>query len=1126
MLPLPAQTKETTPQPLAIDLFAGVGGLSLGIEAAGFQVALAVEKDPITAAQYQKNFPHTKVLCTDITQLQAQTIQEAIKQNHPEWDGKLTAVVGGPCCQGFSRIGKRDPNDKRNHLVSHFIRLVGELRPQIFVMENVCGLRDKRHAPLIDRCYQQLQQLGYTVQEWKLNAKDYGVPQSRTRLFWVGWKDDAVTRGHGDAERDVSRTLCPEHKPQESLFSPTRLFDSVALFQKGLQFPSEISPRLPISASERQPLPATHECTPITPPTPLETQVTVREAIGSIQKGEASEYVHQLHQTFPNPNPQTPNQLTGCTKTNHTPEVIARFAATPPGTIEPISRLYRLDWDGICPTLRAGTGSDRGNHTAARPIHPEYPRVIKVREAARLSSFPDWFQFSASKLHGYRQIGNAVPPLLALAVGERIYQEARERGDASEDAEKGRRGDAESLLEHSPSQSVLVSECSLQKGIVAPPLSKATESFDSAEETETPAYALDMGTHLSPCPRVPASPRHLAEALSNSHQSTLQSTSPGGVIMTTATATTDTPTNLSQSTSGHFDYATYFSSPELADKAKCTNSHFIAFARRTFKELVKIGSQLWDVYETSCRVLGASQGKKAFDVWLASDEFGGSKYLAQVAMVLSPWYKNLSPAMQKLVACKVNKWSLSALKLLPSLASDLVEKLVKEGKQTTKSIKCALDASQAKSKLTLGNRATEADWQLVSEKFNITDESLETLKLEALHSAATNPETGEVVVMTDDITRALQAFGCNVSKVLPRHASSPESLQGRGDTGTGRRGERRDASEQLFSKEEVEAQITEALARYQSEKKEEEIARLVEIREAALAQAQAEIQAIYASRDKHQKAYGQLQEQCSQLQQQLAQTQGLAEENQRLQQRIEDLEKALTSANENRWSNTFSQQAAKVVNKELTDCIEPLQQQLEEKTAQVEKLAKQLEKYQKLALPLTDEQLFVGARVKVLTSPEGWSGYTGEVVDRQGKGDRDWWVLLDYIHDSGSCTKNLFKAGQLTFELEDCASQTERLTQLEYENRTRGRGDTETRGMLKPTLRVNLNQQLMRAPELAQLDNSILQEFGEAAEVSGISGWSCRGYRSTSGSLFTRFPEALCAFVKDLALNPELHPVF
>jgi DNA (cytosine-5)-methyltransferase 1 len=82
--------------------------------------------------------------------------------------------------------------------------------------------------------------------------------------------------------------------------------------------------------------------------------------------------------------------------------------------------LYRLDWEGFCPTLRAGTASDRGGHTAARPIHPEFPRVITVREAARLSSFPDWFQFDLTKWRGYRQVGNAVPPLLAYAVGKQI----------------------------------------------------------------------------------------------------------------------------------------------------------------------------------------------------------------------------------------------------------------------------------------------------------------------------------------------------------------------------------------------------------------------------------------------------------------------------------------------------------------------------------------------------------------------------------------------------------------------------------------------------------------------------------------------------------------------------------
>lgn len=106
--------------------------------------------------------------------------------------------------------------------------------------------------------------------------------------------------------------------------------------------------------------------------------------------------------------------------TRHSEETIARFAATTRGEREPISRFHKLDPHGLCPTLRAGTGSDKGNHTAPRPIHPFVPRVITVREAARLHSFPDWFQFHLSCMWGMRQVGNSVPPLMARAIAESI----------------------------------------------------------------------------------------------------------------------------------------------------------------------------------------------------------------------------------------------------------------------------------------------------------------------------------------------------------------------------------------------------------------------------------------------------------------------------------------------------------------------------------------------------------------------------------------------------------------------------------------------------------------------------------------------------------------------------------
>ncbi len=365
-----ANTTNPTNCPLAVDLFAGVGGLSLGMEAAGFEVTVAVEKDDKTAACYQQNFPHTQVLCTDVSQLEAKTIIEAIYTKYPGWNGQLAAVVGGPPCQGFSRIGKREPNDPRNKQVSQFVRLVAELRPLTFVMENVVGLRDSRYAELINSCYRQLQDGGYIVSEWKLNAANYGISQERTRLFWVGSL-------HGEI---------PIPTPQQTSATVKDAIADLMVLEPHLGFE--------------------------------------RDAVAIPTDPKASKYTRSLDLVFQRTGREHPNLLTGCTLTNHSESVRKRFLTTATGQLEPISRLYRLDWEGFCSTLRAGTASDRGGHTAARPIHPEFPRVITVREAARLSSFPDWFQFDPTKWRGYRQVGNAVPPLLAYAVGKQILTTA------------------------------------------------------------------------------------------------------------------------------------------------------------------------------------------------------------------------------------------------------------------------------------------------------------------------------------------------------------------------------------------------------------------------------------------------------------------------------------------------------------------------------------------------------------------------------------------------------------------------------------------------------------------------------------------------------------------------------
>jgi DNA (cytosine-5)-methyltransferase 1 len=143
--------------------------------------------------------------------------------------------------------------------------------------------------------------------------------------------------------------------------------------------------------------------------------------------GTASDYAKVLRGEAGDPQDRSRNRpgrretLTGFLRTSHTPETISRFANTEQGHYESISRFFRLAKDGLAPTIRAGTGKDHGSYMAARPIHPVDPRCITVREAARLHSFPDWFKFHPTRWHGFRQIGNSVPPLLARAVACSVY---------------------------------------------------------------------------------------------------------------------------------------------------------------------------------------------------------------------------------------------------------------------------------------------------------------------------------------------------------------------------------------------------------------------------------------------------------------------------------------------------------------------------------------------------------------------------------------------------------------------------------------------------------------------------------------------------------------------------------
>jgi len=404
LVPLPyiyhKMTQPVHARPVVIDLFAGAGGLSLGFEQAGFDVVAAVEFDPIHAAIHELNFPYSKVLCCDIRELTGDGLRERARLGRRAID----VVVGGPPCQGFSLIGHRLLKDPRNDLVFHFLRLVCELRPKAFVMENVPGMAAGHHHQLLDELVSGFCEAGYRVRRpvSALNARDYGVPQDRRRLFLLGARQDArlpeypnpeTTNRGGNAKGNG-------HRPSPTLelpmgYGPSRKTPTV----------SEAIGDLPDIESFEV----------------LSDSDVLRTSLGS-----ASSYARYLRgdlrdpEDFSHPRERDQRVITGCRRASHTAESRARFRRTEPGSTEPVSRFYRLSGDGLCNTLRAGTATDRGAFSAPRPIHPTYPRCISVREAARLHSYPDWFRFHRTIWHGFRQIGNSVPPLLGRAVAARV----------------------------------------------------------------------------------------------------------------------------------------------------------------------------------------------------------------------------------------------------------------------------------------------------------------------------------------------------------------------------------------------------------------------------------------------------------------------------------------------------------------------------------------------------------------------------------------------------------------------------------------------------------------------------------------------------------------------------------
>lgn len=352
-----------------LDLFCGAGGLSWGMDKnPHFRTTVALDFDAQAADTFKKNMPYAEVVVGDITDAAVKDRIVTLAQQTG-----VNMIVGGPPCQGYSMKGKKlGLDDPRNFLFREYLSLVEKLQPEVFVIENVKGLLLSANGWFKDQIVQTIEKLGYAVKFGILNAADFGVPQARERTIFI----------------------CSKHR-EIPLPSPT-----------------------------------------------VETRTTVRDAISDLAYLESNEGdFEQDYTTDPQSEYQVMMRL-GSTKlynhkaSNHKQVAIDKLKLIPPeqgkeflpeemhGKQKFKTTWGRLKWDEVSPTIdtRFDASSNGTNN------HPFLNRAITPREAARIQSFDDRFVFYGSKVYVRKQVGNAVPPLLAKAIADQIYTVLGEHG--------------------------------------------------------------------------------------------------------------------------------------------------------------------------------------------------------------------------------------------------------------------------------------------------------------------------------------------------------------------------------------------------------------------------------------------------------------------------------------------------------------------------------------------------------------------------------------------------------------------------------------------------------------------------------------------------------------------------
>lgn len=351
-------------KPKVIDLFAGVGGMSLGFENSGFDVVLANEYDPSIANAYQLNHKKTKMICGDITKLDFDEV-------FSDYIGKVDVVIGGPPCQGFSQKGQRKTiNDERNFLFKYYVKVVGLVKPKYFVMENVPNLLTAEHGFFRKEIEELFNKMGYQLKTGVLNASDYGVPQNRHRAVIIG-------------KRGSEAPNLPTPKNTK-----VTIWDAIS----DLAF---------LNSGEG-----------------TETQSYLMEPQSSYQRKLRSNN-STLYNHVATKHSELALERLAMIPPNSGKEVLPPEHLTKSIYSGTWTRM-RKDEISVTITTRFDTPSS-GKFT-----HPYLNRAITVREAARIQSFPDNFVFVGNKGSQMKQVGNAVPPFLAAAIAKEIMKDIKE----------------------------------------------------------------------------------------------------------------------------------------------------------------------------------------------------------------------------------------------------------------------------------------------------------------------------------------------------------------------------------------------------------------------------------------------------------------------------------------------------------------------------------------------------------------------------------------------------------------------------------------------------------------------------------------------------------------------------